>query len=179
MNWFKKAQSFYGSPSMEGLSFYAPEKSGEFDNVYQSSDFPHVFLGGKNDIEKAQQMTNEPICRVIDVSKHLPEHRVWNQQEYQKTKKTLIKLINVVAATITSYSCPIYIHCQLGANRSVSVVAAAIAKLTGRSVMDVLSEIKTQRGMAGPDDAYLNMISQHFEPNEEIRDRVRSKLEIS
>jgi len=179
MSWFKKATSFQGSPSLEGLQFYQPEQIGEFEGIYQSPDFPNVFLGGKEDLQRVKEMNNSPICRIIDVSRYLPEFPNWTQQLYDKYRITMMSIINNVASTIQNTRCPIFVHCEMGANRSVSVLAAAIAKLTGRSVMDILREIKSQRGIAAPHDVYLHMISQNFEPDEKIREKVKQQLEVA
>ena len=185
MTWFSRlAQSYSGDVSPQLLTHYAPEHApithvDDITKIYQSKDFPHVFLGSADDLGEVQNLIDESVCRIVDVSKNLPEHPVWNIEDYQQVNTIFVKLVNQLARIIASTKCPIYVHCKLGANRSVAVLAGAIAKLTGRPVFDVLKEIKTQRGIVAPQDAYIDMLMQNFDGNEQLKEQVRQHVQIA
>lgn len=167
MGWFNKiSTSFLGAPSLRGLKLYNPEKMESLDNVYRSKDFPHVYLGGAEDLERVKELAGS-VCSVIDVSQNLPEYKTWDDESRERIKPIFDSLVNQVANEITSKTCPIFVHCQVGMNRSAAVLASAISDLTGRHVFDVLKEMKSQRGVISPHDIYLYLASLHSSPEEQ------------
>ena len=174
MNWLTKLSDYPGWPTEKGLSFYMPKTIGHYDDIYQSVDFPHVFLGSSNphDMQRAEQLAGRPICFRVNVAdletKHLqpanlsyslPEPEMWTEKEQREIKPVFKHVVDQLAHAIQTMDCPIYVHCYAGINRSVAALAGAISKLTGRPVSDVLGEIKSQRGSASPHDGYLFLLS--------------------
>ena len=102
MAWLKKIISqLLGQPTLQGLELYKPENIGVFDDIYQSTDFPHVFLGAgtPEDIQRAEEKAGERICVRIDVAalSHLmedlpkadiaiplPEYPRWTEEEHSQ-----------------------------------------------------------------------------------------------
>lgn len=175
MNWLQKICAYRGEASPRGLQFYMPETIGPFGSIYQSSDFPHVFLGSSDpdDIKEAETIAGQPICFRFDVAAvqnrhlphadfetYLPEYSVWGKREQRRIQPKLKKTIDTLANIISTKSCPIYVHCSAGMNRSVAVLAGAISKLTNRSIESILKEIKSKRGSTSPHDSYLYMLSR-------------------
>jgi len=173
-DFLSRSAAFSGHTTPEYAQHYAPEDM-DFD-IYQSIDFPHVFLGGaeSDEIAEAEKRAGEKICKRIDVadletqhlpeadiSTHFPERRMWTNDEYEETKIRFNAAADKLADMIVNIDCPIYIHCRVGANRSVSILAAALTKLTGRKLFDVLREIKAQRMIAAPHDAYFMMATEY------------------
>lgn len=173
-NWFQKFCTRYrGYHTDNVVRRYMPENIGEMEEVYQSSDLPWVFLGGadRSEMQQAEQLAGQPICARIDVTdadtRHLPEpltqkipfpeFKIWDDQSYSETKNLFNKTVDMVTQTISSRRCPIYIHCSAGANRSVSILAAAISRITGKSIFEILREMKSKRGIVSPHDVYVMM----------------------
>lgn len=179
MNWLQKiAAKFRGQQSLEGLAVYNPQEFGAFGGIYRSKDFPNVFLGSaeKEDFLAAERIAGQPICRKIDVT-NLPEYHIWGEKEQEETQPQFDYTANQLAEIIRTTNCPIYVHCRAGMNRSVSVLAGAISKLTGRKIADVLREIKSQRGQAHPDDAYLHMLT-NYAPHDDIEWKEQTKRQL-
>lgn len=179
-SWLQKICAYRGESTSRGLQFYQPEISGPITSVYQSVDFPNVFLGSSDpeDIKEAEQLAGQKICFRFDVAAvqnqhlpradfetYLPEYSIWGEEEQQKTQPKFNQAIETLAHIIATRKCPIYVHCAAGINRSASVLAGAISKLTGRSVQNILKEIKSRRGIVSPHDSYLYMLSR-FSPND-------------
>lgn len=150
-----------------------PEHAGNME-VYQSPDFPHVFLGGEYDLEEAELKAGRPICKRIDCRK-LPEltsdHPSWDYGEYSVAKLKFDKKVAETVNAIRSLSCPIFIHCALGANRSVSVLATALSKLTGKSVDSLFAEMKESREVVSPQDPYYLMALESTSGKSEVDQR--------
>src|SRR5690606_7404789 len=115
----------------------------------------------------AEQKAGAPICVRIDVTdadtNHLgspdlkvpfPEYDFWGIDELSAIQPIFNKTADQLAEIIRTNNCPIYVHCTVGMNRSVAILTAALTKLTGRTVRDILSEIRKQRSIAAPDDSY-------------------------
>lgn len=148
-------------------------------NVFQSSDFPHVFLGGEDDLQEAEQMAGQPICKVVDC-RDLPEidQTAWDYPEFLMVQRDFDAKVKDLIQKISNTSCPIFVHCALGANRSVAVLASALTQLTGKSVNQVLSEMKQVRAFVGPQDPYYLMALQQS-PSEtpEFKQQVFDELD--
>lgn len=130
-------------------------------DVYQSRDFPHVFLGGEDDLDKAQQKAGQPICKVVDC-RDLPEIDAtdWDYPEYLAAQQSFNAKVQNTMRIISSSQCPVFVYCALGANRSVAVLASALAQLTGRSIHELLNEMKQVRMFVAPQDPYYLMALQ-------------------
>lgn len=165
MNWLKLFQkeerSYYGDTIYSPQYYWDKRKSKILGyEVYQAfAPYNHVFLGSSEDtdIDEVEFITGLPICKRLDV-RNMPEHNLWSETEYNLVLNELFKpnvqnMINL----ITKNKCPVYIHCEYGISRSVSVLAAALSLLSKRDVNSILSEMKTQRGMVGPHDTYYLM----------------------
>lgn len=159
--WLKKiAQQLLGRPSITTVRNYQPQSFTSHDDVFQSSDFPHVFLGGQDDWNEVVTKAGQQICAVFDC-RDLPEKKVWNHQDLHTTQQQFNAKVAQLEQMINSSNCPIFVHCAAGINRSVSVLAAAISKLTGKPLNSVLAEMKSKRGMISPDDPYYLMALEH------------------
>lgn len=140
-------------------------------DVYQSPDFPHVFLGGDDELEEAEAKAGQPVCKVIDC-RDLPELDAteespipaWDYSTYLSVQSHFNKKVQTVIQAIESLNCPIYVHCAMGANRSVSVLSAALSSLTNRSVDDILTEMKKVRGAVSPQDPFYLMALDFSSP---------------
>lgn len=162
MEWLRKlSQSFFDT------QFWAhqfrkenPEYEPRFD-VYQSSDFPHVFLGGEDDLAEAEAKAGQPICQIVDL-RDLPEinESAWDYATFTTVQKSFDSKVNDLVQKITNTDCPIFVHCALGANRSAAVLAAALAQLTNKPLNTILSEMKQVRSFVGPQDPYYLMALQ-------------------
>lgn len=195
-NWLQKiSNSYLGQPSETALQWYAPTQIGDYSTIYQSKDIPWVFLGSASmeDIEQVQQMAGKPVCIRYDLTDantnslpvtsykyRFPELPVWDDNAYNAVSKYFREAVNNLVNLIMSHRCPIYVHCTAGANRSVSILAAALSKITGKSIFDVLREIKNQRGLASPHDAYVMMaLDSSDNPQDlQIKPTVQQKLNL-
>ena len=182
MSWLTKMR-MRGEPSMKGQQFWTPETVGVFDQwgrpaLYQSKDFPHVFLGGEDDINRVDDISRIPVCEVIDAS-ILPEPKIWDEETYQAIKPMFKDVVKRIINAITSLTCPIFVHCKAGMNRSVSTLATAISELTGRSVLDVVREMKQQRANVSPHDPYLYLaVDSSSHESEETKEEISQVLAL-
>ena len=162
-----------GQTSLRGLEFYNPESVGTFDRIYQSQDYPNVFLGGQDDLNQLPR----PACQIFDVSKTLPEPKEWTELTFEQVKPQFDDLVQKLTNVISTTDCPVFVHCIAGQNRSPAVLASALSKLTGRGVLDILREMKQQRANIGPHDPYLYLAtnSSPYE-NEAIKTEMFSRL---
>lgn len=149
--------------------------------IYQSPDFPHVFLGGgieEDDMTKVEQMAGQPICMRINLSS---SDTVFETKKYEKADMRIPlpddpdslpeelkpqwqdifnRTVDQAARIIENTQCPIYFHCALGANRSVSVLASALSQLTGRPFEQIVSEMKSIRQVVHPHEQYISWGNQ-------------------
>jgi len=169
MEWLRKLSQSFLDTQFWGKQFHEqnpehqppdePWINGQFE-VYQSSDFPHVFLGGENDFEEVETKAGQPICEVVDC-RDLPEiNKSWDFATFTTVQTQFDSKVHDLIQKIISTNCPIFIHCAMGANRSVSVLAAALAQLTGKSLNNILSEMKQVRSCVYPSDPYYLMALQ-------------------
>ena len=147
---------YWGNQFREQNPDYQPQF-----NVFQSPDFPHVFLGGEDDLQEAEQMAGQPMCKVVDC-RDLPEidQAAWDYPEFVTVQREFDAKVNDLIQKISTTDCPIFVHCALGANRSVAVLASALTQLTGKPVNQVLSDMKQVRAFVGPQDPYYLMALQ-------------------
>ena len=128
---------------------------GPSSNVYKPNDiFECVFLGGADDIQRASEISGGFAPEnIIDV-RSLPELPTWNSEDFVNIGPSFQSFADIVLNKLTSGECPIYVHCAVGANRSASVLAAVLSRITSRPLLDVISEMKEQRSDVAPDTAY-------------------------
>ena len=195
MSWLKRATRYTGrsSPYMEG--YYMPKQIGRPDTIYQCPEAPWVFLGGADldDIRAAEQMAGQPICLRVDVTDKnttelpgpvikipLPEFRTWSGAQYEAVQQDFQEAASRLAQVIQSRRCPIFVHCSAGANRSVSVLAAALTQITGRPVFDILREMKSVRGLVHPHDPYVMMALDYSQSEEDVsqREMIRQNIDM-
>lgn len=195
-NWLTKCCTRYrGHPSEVGMNFYMPPQIGYPTTVYQSDDLPWVFLGSAetSDLEEVRQIAGQPICMRIDLTDQnteylpgpvqkipFPELNIWDDQSYQSIHRQFTTTVNNIVRIITSKRCPIYVHCSMGANRSVSILAAALSQITGKSVFNVLKEMKSKRGLVSPHDAYIMMAVENSGNDFDIkhRENIRERFNL-
>lgn len=194
-NWFIKCGLYYsGAPSERSFQLYQPEQDGEIGGIYQSSDLPWVFLGSANaeDLKKVEQIAGKPICMRIDlttantshlsqpaIKMPLPEYDMWNQRTFNIVQKQYNKAVETLVQTISSNrNCPIYVHCSLGMNRSAATLAAAIGRITNKSALDVLREMRSQRGVVAPHDPYVSLMI-HNNPADQHNKQWARDLQIN
>jgi hypothetical protein len=136
--------------------------------IYRSPDFPNVFLGGYYETDDAANVAGQALCQVFDC-RDLPEigsdSDFWDMSKYEQIKEKFDNKVTQLISLIQTKNCPIYVHCALGANRSVSVLAAALSKLTGKRLDQVLGEMKQARSVVSPQDPYYLMALDHS-PND-------------
>lgn len=162
--------------------------------IYRSKDFPHVFLGAgfdTTDIRKAEEMAGAKVCARIDVTSAeapddmpphsiktpLPEYHTWSEEQYNATQLEFNRTADQLCQVIMSTQCPVFVHCSAGINRSVSILSAAISKLTNRPLDDVLNEIKSQRFNVSPHDAYYLMALEYSPADDEHKSQVRQQID--
>lgn len=159
MEWLRKlSQSFTDTQYWGGeFSKKNPDYVPKFE-IFQSPDFPHVFLGGEDDFEEVEARAGQPICKIVDC-RDLPEIGAsdWDYATYLTVQRQFNSKVQDLIQKISTTNCPIFVHCALGANRSVSVLAAALAKLTNKSLDQILSEMKQVRSFVGPEDPFYLM----------------------
>ena len=122
--------------------------------VFQSSDFPHVFLGGEDDYAEAEVLAGQPICSAVDC-RNLPE--ISSSSESMDTSQVQPEfnaLVADVISKIQDVDCPLFVYCEAGINRSVAVLSTAISQLTNKSFEEAFQEIKQARGVSGVQDPY-------------------------
>lgn len=180
MSWLQRIAQRFVDTGYWGQQFHHenPQFIPQFD-IYQSSDFPHVFLGGADDLDEAQSLAGQPICKIVDC-RDLPEvgrEASWDYSEYLAAKTQFDAKVRNVIRIISSTQCPIFIHCALGANRSVSVLAAALSQLTGKSVHQILGEMKQVRSLVSPQDPYYLMALEHSPESPEFKRRRFDELD--
>ncbi len=162
MAWLRKLSQSFSDTQFWGNEFLEnnPEYQPRFD-VYQSPDFPHVFLGGENDLEEAEALAGQPICKIVDC-RDMPEieESSWDYATFTTVQTQFDSKVNDLVQKITTTDCPIFVHCAMGANRSVSVLAAALAQLTGKPLNTILSDMKQVRSFVSPQDPYYLMALQ-------------------
>ncbi len=175
------ALTFRSAQRFEDTSYWGhtyrqnhPDAESQMD-VYRSSDFPHVFLGGEDDIQEAELKAGQPMCKIVDcrdLPEIGPENPSWDFGFYATVKVQFDNKVKHVVELIQSVDCPIYVHCVLGANRSVSVLASALSILTNRSIDDILSEMKSSRTVVSPQDPYYMMaLESGLSENSELVER--------
>lgn len=194
MSWLKRAARYQGKASPFMRQYYMPARPGMPENVYQCPEAPWVFLGSADpaDIQRAELMAGRPICLRVDLTDKniplpgpsikipLPELRVWDEQSYESVQQEFNRAASRLALIIQSRQCPIYVHCTMGMNRSVSVLSSALTQITGRPLFDIMKAMKAQRGIIGPHDAYL-MMALDFSRNEQDmqrREEVRQQIDL-
>ena len=164
MNWLKRVSQRFEDTRYWATQYHRENPQSEWkEDVYQSPDFPHVFLGGEDDFDEAEAMAGQPFCKVIDC-RDLPEIGAedpsWDYGRYLVIQQRFQDKVKYVAEQITSSDCPIYVHCAAGANRSVAVLGAALARLTNKPLDGILGDIRASRSLAGPQDPYYLMALQ-------------------
>lgn len=159
--WLKKlCQQLLGKPSQQTMQYYLPQTYTSVNDIFQSSDFPHVFLGGQDDLEDVQKLAGQMPCQIFDC-RDLPEMSLWQYNDFLNVQQKFDAKVNQLGQIILTTKCPVFVHCAAGVNRSVSVLSAAISELTSKPLNSVLSEIKSKRYMIGPDDPYYLMALEH------------------
>ncbi len=162
MEWLRRLSQSFLDTQYWGKKFRKdnPGYQPQFE-VYQSADFPHVFLGGEDDFEEAQARAGQPFCKIVDC-RDLPEinESSWDYATFTTVQKNFDSKVNDLVQKISTTDCPIFVHCALGANRSVAVLAAALAQLTGKPLNSILSEMKQVRSYVNPQDPYYLMALQ-------------------
>lgn len=155
--------------------------------VYQSPDFPYVFLGGADEdqLKVVEQTTGKPICIRVDLRSHSPRESFFFEEvpeahmrvplpdnppieaptQMNEWQAVFNKTVDQLAEIIARNQCPIYVHCSAGMNRSVATLVAALAKLTGREFADILGEMKQIRPVVHPNPTYLQWGQQAAEEN--------------
>lgn len=156
--------------------------------IYQSPDFPHVFLGSMqlDDMMDAEKMAGQPICIRIDLTNESlrPRDLQSAPQSFRLPEATMKvplpdepkdlpldqqaiwqqefnKASDQLAEIISKNNCPIYVHCSVGMNRSVATLLAALSKLTGKPIGQLHAEMKSIRGMINPNPMYTNWAAQY------------------
>jgi len=181
MSWLQRIAQRYEDTKYWGRSFRQqnPDFAGGFE-VYQSPHFPHVFLGGEQELDEAEEKAGQPMCKIVDC-RDLPEidaeNPSWDYGFYATVKAKFDKKVKQLAGTIQSADCPIYVHCAMGANRSVSVLAAAISLLTNQPIDTILSDMKQSRMVVNPQDPYYLMALEES-PAESPEFKERRYLEL-
>lgn len=186
--WFFRISQQKSTIPFFGRDFHSrnPDWDPKFDTVYQSPDFPYVFLGGQDDLPQASREAGGEITRQFDL-RSLGEltaiDRTWSSSEPASTQDAFNLKVDELKELITSDSSPLYVFCEGGANRSVSVLASAISELTNRPLIDILDEMKHARAVVNPDDRNYyfatdraskdenqlwNQMNQDFPPVQEI-----------
>ena len=172
--WLTKICNRYrGKEFPLSVNYYLPQKIGPAENIYQSPDFNWVFLGSaeQDDLKKVQQISGRPVCVRLDLTdkdtSHLPrngikipfpEFNTWTEPQYDQVQHVFNETVDFLSQLITqNRHCPIYVHCSAGMNRSVAILASALANLTGRPLNTILSEMKSIRGIILPHDVYYMM----------------------
>jgi len=188
MNWLQKVAAFLGTPRLTP-GRYTPQFSvhdeTSLTDIYRSRDFPWVFLGSADldDLVTVERITGKPICFRFDLtdkdtsklpapSVKVPFHepKVWSNDFYNQTQQLFNQTADRLVSVIRARRCPIYVHCSGGINRSVSILAAALTKLTNRSLNDILREMKSYRGVISPDDPYY-LLALEYSPNDSVYDK--------
>jgi hypothetical protein len=181
MSWLRQIAQRFENTSYWGRSFLQenPDFVGGYD-VYQSPNFPHVFLGGEDDLDEAEAKAGQSMCKIVDC-RDLPEidaeNTSWDFDFYSTVKFQFDKKVEHVVSLIQSANCPIFVHCAAGINRSVSVLAAALAILTNQSIDTILADMKKSRMMVGPQDPYY-LMALEASPSEQSGVREQRFLEL-
>jgi hypothetical protein len=206
VSWLRRiGKTFYGEPTPATTELYRSQP-GDPLAIYQSPDFPHVFLGGADisDIQEAAQIAGIPVngFRRFNVaaqdtkkeegqmgsvpffSANLPEasHQtggLMDQWMYEAAQTEFNQIADTLAQAIISSNQPIYVHCHAGKNRSASVLAAALTAITNKSLVDILREMKEQRGMVAPHDAYFMMAAEYSKNDpDDWKQQIQQKLDL-
>ena len=181
MSWLVRVSQRYEDTGYWGRNFLRsnPDFAGGME-VYQSPDFPHVFLGGEDDLEEAEAKAGQPICKTVDC-RDLPEisaeNPSWDYGFYSTVKFKFDQKVDYLANLIQSTNCPIFVYCAAGANRSVSVLASALSKLTNQSIDAILADMKSSRVVANPQDPYYLMALEES-PGDAPESTQRRMLEL-
>lgn len=181
MSWLQQIAQRFENTSYWGRRFHQdnPDFAGDFD-VYQSADFPHVFLGGANDINDAEKKAGQSMCKIVDC-RDLPEidaeNPSWDFGFYTTVKAKFDQKVEHVVSLIQSTKCPIFVHCAAGINRSVAVLAAALSLLTNKSIDTILADMKNSRMVVAPQDPYY-LMALETSPSEAPGSTQRRFLEL-
>ncbi len=185
MDWFRKISDYSGRSDLSSEFYEDPVyPKNDASKIYQApAPFDNVFLGGyypnADFEEEIREITGQDVCVTMDVRK-LPEPEQWSQDYHDLIFKHLFEpSVKELIGHIRSVSCPIYIFCSAGANRPVSILTAALANLTGKSVDDILGEMKRERGMIGPHDAYYLMAAQSSPADQHRIPELKKALNIT
>ncbi len=209
MNWLKKAVKFRGRTSPKSIQWYRPpggfpkidprDPRSDPTNLYAwPPDNPRIFLGPADStrIKEVESITGQPVCRRIDVAFHenteipgtapasskytLPEHENWSDPEIQQVWPEFKSAADDIVKTFQTTNCPIYVHCKAGINRSAAVLAAALTRITGQTLQQILMEMKSQRFIISPHDSYFAMAAM-YSPSDspEWKQQVWSDLDVT
>lgn len=197
MHWIKEAVRFEGRTSPHSFKWYRPKVTPIDPDVYLQRiqqlyswppGNPRIFLGPADpqEIKRIETITGMPVCKRIDVAFQqnkenpnlspadytfqLPEYKVWEDAEMQSIWPEFKMAADTVvqAWQETQGQCPIYVHCVGGVNRSAAVLAAALTRITGNPLRDVLQDIKTGRGSISPMDPYFAMAAKYSPSDSEV-----------
>ena len=184
MNWLQKISTSFSGYSKRSMPLYWPaatRPSNSGVDVYRApKPYDNVFLGGEdeNQIIEAQTWAGAKICEFVDV-RNMPEFRTWTEENYEFVKNSLFTPhVHRLANIMQNKKCPIYVHCAYGMNRSVSVLSAALALLTGENINSILHSMKIQRGVIEPHDAYYLMALETSSKNPDEIQKARKMLDL-
>ena len=167
-------------------------------NIYQSPEKPWVFLGegeSSADFELAsaqfeRTFGQEPSCVLrfqvageqLDpklppavVVEPLPDPSTdsWSDAEFRRVQERFNERAEQIANTIEhNQTCLIYVHCAMGVNRSPAILAAALSRITGKSIFEILRSMREQRTFVAPTDPYIMMaleFSNHPEDQRQVQ----------
>ncbi len=183
MNWLYKTFGISGGRGEWAAQQYSPGASMPSFNIYQCPEKPWVFLGQGEDstdfeIATAQfertfgnpptcilrfQVTGETLDPKLPPAVAVeplpdPNTQVWSDAEYSEVQSRFNERAEQIANTIEhNQSCLIFVHCAAGVNRSPAILAAALSRITGKSIFEILRGMKEQRTLVSPTDAYIMM----------------------
>jgi len=128
---------------------------------------PQLYLGTEEDAEDAEKLIGLGITHIISIvgggryKDFYPKHMYIPLRDNGRSD-LLEKLQNSYDFTMESqeYGNKLFVHCQLGQNRSASFVIGFLMKLKNLSLYEAYSLVKEKRELIHPHKAYIEQLRQ-------------------
>lgn len=134
--------------------------------------YPRIYLGSAVKAASYYTMKSLGIKYIINVSvemsNYYPDYFTYYQipirdNNNESIKKYLNESYNKINEFLDKNDGNIFVHCHMGASRSVTIVTNFICKKTDRNMYEVFNEIKQMRPNINPTIMFVNDLKQELE----------------
>lgn len=131
--------------------------------------YPNLFLGSSYNAALLSGLRSRNIKYVINVSNEISNYYPDNITYYNITIKDdgkdkiqdhLETSYEIIESFLNNNDGNVLVHCYMGASRSASIITYYISKKTGRTIDDVLNELKAKRSNINPSCLLYNELKE-------------------